>query len=173
MFHADNPFGDFAPAVNVKATFARFSGPEGKGFPSVEDTVARFHCSEATAEKALEYAFECLADAFWQGAEEIANEVLGGLFPDRRLTVWQQGRSGGWLTVEYEPIGNLHGACNALPPANGWDARQVAAWGRFEQAIREAVDGYCERTAVFDTIEANEWAHDADSLSAMVAEALA
>jgi hypothetical protein len=170
MLFADSPFGDYSPAVCVKAPLACFNN--GKGFPSVEDVVARFHCSEETAEKALEYVFESHAALFWEHAERIANDILGKVFTDRRLAVYQEGRSGGWLIVQYEPINHLHGNCNALPRIDEWDARQVAAWGRFEKAIGEAVDGYCDSASVFETIEANEWALDADSLETRIEEAL-
>lgn len=154
--------GPADPAINVKEST----------FPSVDTVVDRFGCSEATAQTALEIAWDCQAEGFWDQAEETANELLGAAFPDRPLTVYQEGRSGGWLTVQYRPVDNLHGACNALPDVQGWSRKQRQAWRRFERAIEDEIAFRVSEGNVLDLIACNEWAMDDASLSRMIGEAL-
>ena len=147
-FHSDG-FGRRAhPAVNVKA----------HRFVSADDVVDRYGCAESTAEKALEYTFEMHSESFWDQAPE----ELDYFFGERHgLKVYQEGRSGGWLIVD------------GLPPIEEWDAIALSKWARFEKWARAEVDYLCSQEAVFESIDANEWAMDDQSLCRMVAEALA
>jgi len=143
--HADG-FGRAGhPAVNVKVY----------RFPSVDEIVDRFGCSEATAVKAGNYAFEMEQEVFWEDAKELAREVFGN------VKVYSEGRSGGWLVV--------HG----LPDVGSWDAITVSAWGRFERQLKADIAYRTSKDSVFGDIEANEWAMDDASLTAMLVAASA
>ena len=133
--------GPYYPAVKVKSYH----------WPWASTIQERFACSEATAERASEYAWEAHAMVFWEDAEREAEEV----FPDS-LKVYSAGRSGGWLIV------------TGLPPIESWDAIMVSKWGRFEAWVLELVEWSCKDEEVLDTIEANEWALDADAITAMM-----
>ena len=133
------------PAINVKV----------HDFPSADEIVDRFGCSEATAMKAGEYAFAVEQEVFWEGAKELARELFGN------VKVYSAGRSGGWLVVE------------GLPDVGSWDAITVLAWGRFERQLKADIASRTSKDSVFDGIEANEWAMDDASLTAMLVAASA
>lgn len=153
--HHSEGFGRQAyPAVNVKVHH----------FPGLDDVREHFGCSERTAEKALEYAFESQQEAFWQFglAQEAADEILAPPWARRDATyppteplykVYSEGRPGGWLIVPN------------LPPLDGWDAVQLAKWRRFENTIKAEVEYLCSQGAVFELIQMNEWALDEQALT--------
>ena len=65
--------------------------------------------------------------AFWDMACEVAVEDLISSAREEfgpGVTVYQAGRSGGWLEVE------------GLPSLESWDAVRVAKWGRWERFCR-------------------------------------
>ena len=143
--HSDNYGMVQRPAINVKVYH----------FPSVERVVDHFGCSEATAEKALEWAFESHQGQFWETAEDEAEYALG-----EGLKVYSEGRSGGWLVV--------HG----LPDLDGWDAVMLAKWRRFAGLIAQEVEFYTSWEQVEEMIAMNEWALDAQALEAAISAGL-
>ena len=110
------------------------------------DTIAimeRFGCDEATAEQALQYAFDSDAEMFWhEHAPELAREHFG---EDARI--YSAGRSGGWLYVD------------GLGDPETWDEETAEAFEQFEKAIDELLKGTCDyHDGIMDTIDANRWA---------------
>ncbi len=57
-------------------------------------------------------------------AKELARETFGP-----HVSVWQEGRSGGWLTVE------------GLGDPREWEREQMAAWQPFAEAVKQLVAG--------------------------------
>jgi hypothetical protein len=142
----DNGYGAYYPAVNVKSYH----------FPSAEQVMAEWPgTDEATAQKALEFAYDMAQRIFWEYWQDTTGGVENGLYGNleyaffkshnNRLTVDCQGRSGGWLVV----LG--------LPPVEEWDAIMVSAWSRFEKAVKEDVTFRTSWESVKEDIEANEW----------------
>lgn len=122
--------GKVYPCVNVKAYH----------FPLPGLVESEFGCDERTAERALEYAFECACETFWECVgDDVAN------FLPRAKGHHQDGRSGGWLCVE------------GLPPVEEWDAIAVSAWGRFERAVKETIAELTSDETTLSMIRANEW----------------
>lgn len=127
------------PAVNVKSY----------NWPHVGKITDAFGCSEAPADKASEYAWEMHSEGFWEMAPEDAKHHFG-----EDAKAYSAGRSGGWLIV------------TGLAPIETWDAIMVSKWGRFEREMRAEVDRLCSDERVMESIEANEWALDADAITA-------
>jgi hypothetical protein len=147
--HNDGGFvGPLYPSVNVKCY----------KFPDIDDVMERFGCSEKTAERALEYAFETHAEMFWETAKDDLTEHY---FVGERLKLYSAGRSGGWLVV----VG--------LPDIEDWDAIALSRWARFATGIRREVDWLGEKDNVLELIALNEWATDQASIEGMIAVALA
>ena len=128
------------PAVNVKT----------RHWPDADLVRRTFECSENRAEWASQAAYDMHAESFWESAGDDAEYMLGP------CKVYSAGRSGGWLIVE------------GLPPIESWDAIMVAKWGRFERAMHAEVEYLCSDEAIVDSIRANEWALDADAITAMM-----
>lgn len=125
------------PSVNVKC-YAKWG---------LTDAIAeRFHCSEETAEKALEYAWESETESFWESWTD--KDELSYYFPGYQIEVYGEGRQGGHLTV--------HG----LPDVDSWDAIMVSRWARFAKSIREDIDYRTSAETLGDAIEVNQWAVD-------------
>lgn len=139
-FHSDG-YGQTAhPAVNVKV---RNFG-NNKGVSECGAVMAAFKCSEAVAEKACEFAFDSACRAFWDGAQDVADEAFGkGV-----AKVYQEGRSGGWLVV--------HG----LPDLESWDAVMLGKWRKFEREIKADVADHTSWEYAEDAIRANRWAEE-------------
>lgn len=122
------------PAVNVKVY----------SFPTVADVQERFPaCDDATAEKALECAFENSCSSFWECVQDTAEHYLSKRFGN--VKVYSEGRSGGWLVVE--------GASDI----ESWNALDVSAWGNFARAINSDVQYRTSKEYVLEDIEANEY----------------
>ena len=137
------------PAVNVKA----------RHWPDATRVVERFGCSEETALRASQYAYESHVEVFWEDAQAVAEVYFG---PE--CEVWAEGRSGGWLVAPWLGI------------VEDWDGVTLNRWALFERRIRELVRYLCSWEAVEDTIESNEWAVDNAAIEGMMqaaAEALA
>ena len=83
-----------------------------------------FNCSEDAAEKALDFAFECNQEMFWN---EYAQDIADNTF-DYSVKVYSAGRSSGWLIVE------------GLPEFETWDAVMLAKWRSFENKIDQLVE---------------------------------
>lgn len=73
------------PCINVKCY----------NFPSPEDVKDRYKCSDRTAMRCFEMLYECAQEEFW----EEAGEKIVEIFHDDSASVYQHGRSGGWLSV--------------------------------------------------------------------------
>ena len=142
-FHRDG-YGPMRPAVNVKVYH----------YPSVWDVMDDFDCSEETAEKALEYAFESAQYRFWEEAQEIADWHLSNHFG--KVKVYSEGRSGGWLVV--------HGLAYRDEVEDYWDALDLTAWYAFEKAIRAEIKYLCSWEYIKEDIEANRWAEEGAEL---------
>ena len=150
--HSDGYGRGSNPAINVKDYATSYS--------YVVAVMDRFGCSEATAERALEYSADMQRESFWD--DWGSRHTLREYFPPSRygkLTVYSEGRSGGWLVV--------HG----LPDIEDWDAIAVADWGRFARSVRADVDYRTSLEVAIEDIQANEWAMDADSINRMLEEA--
>ena len=120
------------PAINVKVQKLGLTAQQVAG---------HFECSLDTAERALNFAFESAKEQFWEQAKEFAAEVFG-----KRLTVYCEGRSGGWLA--------LHG----LPPLESWDALMVSKYARLANWCETEIEYRGSRDCLIDDIDANQWA---------------
>ncbi len=107
----------------------------------------RFQCSEAVADKALEYAWDRARDLFWEHAKDDAVNIFGN-----HAKVYSEGRQGGWLVV------------NGLPDVEEWDAIQLGKWAQFARYMREDMAGLAELENILDAIEANRWAEEGAEL---------
>ena len=132
QFHSDR--GPRVPAVNVKCY----------NFPDAYRIAPHFEADPESAEveKALEYAFEMRRDAFWEDAQNDAEEIFGS-----RVKVYSQGRSSGWLVV------------SGLKDFDDWDAIDLSKWRKFERWMKGNIpDSSVEWVgAIIEDIEANEW----------------
>jgi|GEM_PF-5438891 len=127
--HSDRACWPSHPAINVKVW----------SFGSGLDLVKQFNCSEEQSEHALAYAWNLARNRFWEDAYEIVQEI----FPGSKM--YQEGRSGGWLTV--------HG----LPDVNKWDAVTFAKWSSLQKRIKMLLADVCQNELILDDIEANKW----------------
>lgn len=131
--HMGNP--PYYPAVNVKVHGL---------YPMQSKIEQAFNCSEETAEKALQFAFDSACEMFWnENAQEIANDVFGD-----SVTIYSAGRSSGWLIV----VG--------LSDIEDWNAVDLAKWRKFENAIKAEVKYLTSWEYLQDMIDANRWAED-------------
>ncbi len=152
-------FGPGQPAVNVKVG----------GYPSIDQVVERFGCSDETAQKALEFALEAATEQFWQWhAPDIAERYFGA------CTVYSEGRTNGWLVLAPKLRVLLIMALRPLlPPVEGWDGVMLNRWALFERAIQREVAWLSSWEWVSDMIDMNEWAVDQTAIEGMLATALA
>ena len=130
--HSDH-FGPQRPAVNVRVyttiddddvwrQFEREERPD-EGF-----TLEWIH--ENVSEDSLQWIWDRVCEAEFEYLETWATGADGDpLFPDDAVTLWQEGRSGGWVVVD------------GLPDIEEWDAIRLARWRRFERIAREIADG--------------------------------
>ncbi len=134
-FHSANYYAPYYSAVNVKV----------KGLYPLEYKIEdEFNCSEETAEKALQFAFDSACDLFWNDeAQSIADDTF-----DYDVKIYSAGRSGGWLIV----IG--------LPDFDTWDAINLSKWHSFENKIKAEVNYLTSWEAMKDAIDANRWAEE-------------
>jgi hypothetical protein len=139
--HSDNGYGAGYPAVKVKVYHVDCD---------TSDVIAMFPtCTEAQAEKALEFAFISECESFWDywadttGGNE--NGITGAYFPGDRPRVYSAGRSGGWLIVQ------------GLAPVEDWDAVMVARWAKFEKSVKADIKYRMSKDALLEGIESNSW----------------
>lgn len=130
QMHSDGP-RPANPAINIKA----------HAFGDVAAVVARFNCSEAVAERALQWAFQAAQQLFWEDAQGWADETCGGV-------VYGEGRSGGWAVV------------HNLPDVEDWDAPTLAKWRSFEKMCKDTVEGLCSEDKILEGIGSNRWAEE-------------
>ena len=130
--HTDNGYGAGYPSVNVKVYRVDCDA---------EDVMAKFPgCSEAQAEKALEFAFTSECESFWDYWADTT-----AYFPGDKPRVYSAGRSGGWLIVQ------------GLAPVEDWDAVMVARWAKFEKAVKADIKYRMSKEALLEGIESNSW----------------
>ena len=140
--HSDNGYGAGYPSVNVKVYHVGCD---------TSDVIAMFPtCSEAQAEKALEYAFTSACESFWDYWAGSDNAGIGenseyAYFPGEKLRVYSSGRSGGWLIVQ------------GLPPVEDWNAVMVNRWNKFQKDVKTDVAYHVSKEALLEAIESNEW----------------
>ena len=101
----------------------------------------RLGCSLAQAETCLQYVGETLAERFWEDAEDTARDIFG----DKSLTVYSEGRSGGWLVV------------NGLPDIEYWDAIMLGKWRSLKVRLQNEIKHIGDFDDIIDLIEANGW----------------
>lgn len=135
--HSAGYYAPYYPAVNVKVYH----------FPQAYKVADHFHCTEETAQKAVEYAWDMEAQAFWEDVQGTAEDVFG-----KGVKAYSAGRSGGWLLVE------------GLTDIESWNAVDLAKWRKFEKIIKADVKYRTSEEAVFEDIEANRWAEDGAEL---------
>ena len=139
-FHAEG-YNSRVPAINVKVYH----------YPSACKIADHFNCSEEQAEQAGQFAFDSAQYLFWQeDAPELAENILAPYFG--KVTVYSEGRSGGWLVVK--GVGDVA----------DWDAIALAKWRKFERAIKATVDFLGSWEYVKEDIRANRWAEDGAAL---------
>jgi hypothetical protein len=143
--HSDNGYGAGYPAVKVKVYHVGCD---------TSDVIAMFPtCSEAQAEKALEFAFTSECESFWDYWADTSGTYENGLtgsaeyayFPGDKPRVYSAGRSGGWLIVQ------------GLAPVEDWDAVMVARWAKFEKAVKADIKYRMSKDALLEGIESNSW----------------
>jgi hypothetical protein len=142
--HTDHGYGCPYPAVNVKVHRLGVT---------TQDVVDRFGCTEAQAEKALEFAFEAACQQFWEYWQDTTGCCENGLsgspeyayFPGYKPVAYSVGHSGGWLIVQ------------GLPPVEDWDAIMLRGWAKFQRHVLEDVKYRIGKDTMLEDIEANEW----------------
>jgi hypothetical protein len=143
------------PAVDVKTHGCM------RDWPTAEEIVERFSCSEKTAEKCSDWAFEYLQEGFWeQDAPILVEEFFG-----EGAKFHSEGRSAGWLVVDSGP---LYDSGDVLE----WDKEMQDRWEAFESAVDRCVLDNCSCERVFEVIYDMEWGMDTDALNMMLVEAL-
>ncbi len=159
--HSDN-WGPARPAVNVKI------------YTTIEQAWTQFEREERddddtdfTLEWIEENISEDLLQGRWESACEGEFEYLEGwatsteqgdsLFPDDRVKLWQEGRSGGWIVVD------------GLPEIEDWDAIRIARWRKFERIARDIADGIPFQVLSLIYINDYEWAKAEEAESARAA----
>lgn len=131
--HTSGYYGYRYPAVNVKVWH----------FVSSDKIADKFGCSEDTALKAAEYAFNAACETFWQEVQDTAEECFG-----RGVKAYSAGHSGGWLIIQ------------GLTDVEEWDAVMLAKWRHFEKIIKADVSYRTSEDVILEDIEANRWAED-------------
>lgn len=128
--HSDG-FRESRPAVNVKVygtieqAWPAFEREEGEHDPRF--TLAWIE--EHMGADELDSYFWGACEAEYEYLEEWATNAEDSLFPDDRITLEREGRSGGWIAVD------------GLPEIDEWDAVRLGRWRRFERIAREIADG--------------------------------
>jgi hypothetical protein len=135
-------YGSDRPAVNVKVRAwpfwagVDFDGIAGEeGAPGFSEAWIEAHLSP----EHVDGVFWRTCENEWEQLAQDAAEVFG----DYRVTVEQDGRSGGWAVVR------------GLPDLGEWDAVLLGKWRRFERYARSIADGIPELMA--ETIAINQW----------------
>lgn len=130
QFHEDRPWGELYPAINVKCY----------NYIHSRKVQEKFKCSEKTADKALEFAFESAQERFWEDAQEEAKEIIW-----EGVKIYSAGRSGGWLIAQ------------KLGDVKDWDAIALSKWRKFVKYVENEIKYLCSEEYVLEEIEANKW----------------
>jgi hypothetical protein len=123
--------GVYRPAINVKVYKL------GLDAGTLAD---ERKCARATAEQALQFAFDSQQQQFWEQIEETAREIFGS-----HIRVFSDGRSSGWLV--------LHN----LPDVETWDAVALGKFAKFEKLVRADIAWRTSAETLREDIDANEW----------------
>lgn len=130
-FHNEGFGRTLYPTINIKSyTF-------GDGL----DLEKEFGCNEQTAKQALEFAFDVLAESFFENVKESAKEI----FDKYKVKVYRAGRMGGWLIID------------GLPDIELWDAVILGKWAKFCKQVKEEKKYVENPENIKETILANEW----------------
>ena len=125
--------GPYYPAVNVKVYGCDVD---------LDKIMARYGCTEKEAQEALNIAWECACEDFWNmDALDNAENLFGA-----HAKVFSAGRSSGWLIVE------------GIGFPDDWDGVQLHRWATFEKYIKQDVDSRSDDDSLLESIEANRWA---------------
>ena len=145
--HSDN-FGPRRPAVNVKVyRDIRDAWPEFERTERPEPGFTLEWIEEHVTEERLGEIFGHCAEAEFEYLERWATGADGdSLFPDDRVTLHVEGRSGGWIAVD------------GLRDIEEWSAVELARWRRFERIARELADGVPYQMLCSIEINEFEWA---------------
>ena len=114
----------------------------GISYPSINVKARNFGQGLELSEQAYEYAFEMACQEFWEGAEELANEIFG------KVKVYSAGRSGGHLIVD------------DLPSIEEWDAPMLSKWAKFQRGIMENLKAFTDADYIRDMVKSNRWDED-------------
>jgi len=125
--------GPYYPAVNVKVYGCSLD---------LSPIMVKYACTEKKAQEALNIAWECACEDFWNvDVMEVAEDYFG-----ERAKYYSAGRGGGWLVVE------------GLGFPGEWDGVQLNRWAMFERAINRCVAFRSADESLLDAIDANLWA---------------
>jgi hypothetical protein len=126
-FHAENWRGGHT-AVNVKVRFPYEWEPlfveAAKDADEEPDRVLRWYAELEEAGDIPEWAFESACEQGFEQAQTDAEDIFG-----KGVKVWTEGRSGGWLVVDFDE-----------DDVAGWDAVALAKWRKFERLARDLAD---------------------------------
>jgi hypothetical protein len=129
-FHSDG-YRERKPAVNVKVYdslaqgFAKWAAVEPDHDPRF--TVEWIEANLSDEAQSDYFTFAC--ENGIEDAENDAQELWGSRLYGRDVTVYTEGRSGGWLIVDGIDI-----------DVESWDAIAVAKWGKFARWARATAD---------------------------------
>jgi hypothetical protein len=146
--HSDG-FRESRPAVNVKVYRTIWDAwPEYAKQDREDDEFTLEWIEENMIEEQLDARFWTACEAEFEYLEYWATGSEDGLFPDDRVTLHQEGRSGGWIAVD------------GLPPIDEWDAVRLARWRKFERIARSIADGIPYQVLSLIEINDYEWARE-------------
>ena len=93
------------------------------------------------SDKANGFAWNAACEAFWRDIQEVARE----LWPGYDVTVYSEGRMGGWAVV------------SGLPDVDEWNGHLVAKWGKFSRICGLMIKDLTDPAYLLEEIEANRW----------------
>ena len=93
------------------------------------------------SDKASGFAWDAACETFWRDVQEVARE----LWPGYDVTVYSEGRMGGWAVV------------SGLPDVDEWNGHLVAKWGKFSRICGLMIKDLTDPAYLLEEIEANRW----------------
>lgn len=137
--HSDH-FGPQRPAVNVKVHQSLREGYEEfcKDEGEVNAHFTLDWIERHVSDERLDDLFWLICEDEWGQIKQDAKDIFGP-----SVTVWSEGRSGGWAVVD------------GLDDPEEWDAIALAKWRRFERLARGLADSVM--TNVVGSIYINEF----------------
>lgn len=112
------------PSIDVRCPNLRWHYDE-------QDIATRLGVEVSEIEALVDTVFEGETEAFWLGAQNLAEDILGP-----GVKVLSLGRSGRHLCV------------SGLPEIFLWKKRQTAKWQKFVKVIEDIIDSYTELEVV-------------------------